>query len=206
MKGDPEEAIYTWYAKSQVDYAEYYLKLYVAYNAWYGKVTGSENDRRALSLLKKRFVIWRDYLRGETMHTLRIYMHHIEKSLKENPLPTHRYWKGAISGFDDWQNLIEYWYQVRCLLVHSGYVPDCHARLAYHTLYCFMSEIVRRMKESFTETDTRKFSELTTLLSRSGGVDVPLLQREQHLLQRRFLNSPDIWEVDMHSSPYKPLY
>lgn len=200
-----EETVYKWYAKSQIDYSTYYIHLYVAYNTWYGQVTGSNNNRRALTLLKSRFMIWRDYINGVAMPLLGVHMQNLIECLKENPLPTHRYWQGGITGNNDWQNLIEYWYQVRCLIVHGEYVPQCHARLAYQTLLCFMTEVVERMHASFSETDMERLQEVTALIKVSKGPRRKYFQTQQQLLQRKYIHSGDIWEVDMQGTLRNPF-
>lgn len=110
-----------WLEKALIDYADMYTKLYAAYNAWYGEITGLKNDRRALAVLKKRFVIWEDYQAGKVMGELRPYMTRLAELTQREPLRvTHAHWNGELADVSDWRSLIEYWYQVRCLVVQAS--------------------------------------------------------------------------------------
>lgn len=188
--------IYKWYKKAQVDYTELYIQMYIAYNAWYRQVTGSTNDREAISLLKKRFVIWDDYGNGKTMLHLRVYVERLSKLTLENPCASSTVWNGTIESSDDWRGLIEFWYRVRCILVHGSEVSPRQVWLAYETLELFMSEIVERMQACFTDKDFRRLGELSTLARSETGKDTRfrLLQQKLHA---KYIDSPDIWQVDM---------
>ena len=202
---DDVRHIYKWYRKAQVDYTELYIRLYIAYNAWYRQVAGSTNDREAIAILKKRFVIWDDYTKGKTMPTLRVYAERLANATTEAPLPSSTVWSGTIQDADDWRGLIEFWYRVRCMLVHGSEVSPRHVWLAYETLEAFMAEIVERMQACFTDKDLQRLEELSTLVKSETGKEARfrLLQRK---LQAKYIDSPNIWQVDMqrvHSSPYK---
>ena len=120
---DDIKHIYSWYKKAQVDYTELYVRLYISYNAWYRQVTATTNDREAISRLKKRFVIWDDYCSGNTLQRLRVYAERLSKLTYEQPLAGSAVWNGVIQTSQDWRSLIEFWYQVRCYLVHGSDVP-----------------------------------------------------------------------------------
>lgn len=188
--------IYKWYKKAQVDYTELYIRIYIAYNAWYRQVTGSTNDREAIGLLKKRFVIWDDYTQGKTMNSLKVYVERLSKLTSEKPLVCHSLWNGTVENSDDWRGLIEFWYQVRCMLVHGSEVSPRYVWLAYETLQLFMGEIVERMQACFTDKDLQRLEELTLLVRSDTGKDgrFKLLQRK---LQAKYIDSPNIWQVDM---------
>ncbi len=198
LHNPPEDIrhIYRWYKKAQIDYAELYIRMYISYNAWYRQVTGTTNDRQAIAILKKRFIIWDDYCRGKTMPNLRLYLERLSKLTTEKPLATSSLWNGVIKDTDDWRGLIEFWYQVRCLLVHGSEVPPRYVWLAYETLDLFMGEIVDRMQTCFTDKDFQRLEELSTLVQAEKGKDTrfKLLQRK---LQAKYIDSPDIWQVDM---------
>jgi hypothetical protein len=193
---DDIKYIYNWYRKAQVDYTEHYIRMYIAYNAWYRQVTGKTNDREALSVLKKRFVIWDDYCNGKTMMNLRVYVERLHKVTKESPLTSHMYWNGVVESKDDWRGLIEFWYQVRCLLVHGSEVSPKYVWLAYETLELFMAEIVNRMQTCFTDKDLKRLEEVTTLAKAEPGSNNRFKQL-QRKLQAKYIDSPDIWQVDM---------
>lgn len=188
--------IYKWYRKAQVDYVEQYIRVYVAYNAWYRQVTGTTNDREALSALKKRFIIWDDYCKGRTVPQLRVYMERLSMLTAEKPLTAHSLWSGCIENSEDWRGLIEFWYQVRCTLVHGSEVPVKYVWIAYETLDLFMGEIVGRMQACFTDKDLERLEELSALVH-TGNDTNDRFRRLQQKLQAKYVDSPDIWQVDM---------
>ena len=188
--------IYKWYKKAQVDYTELYIRIYIAYNAWYRQVTNSTNDREAIALLKKRFVIWDDYGKGKTLSNLRVYVERLSKLTLEKPLANNTAWNGYVENGDDWRGLIEFWYQVRCMLVHGSEVSPRYVWLAYETLELFIGEIVERMQACFTDKDLQRLEELSTLVKSETGKDARF-RRLQQKLQAKYIESPDIWQVDM---------
>ena len=188
--------IYRWYKKAQVDYTELYIRMYIAYNAWYRQVTGSANDREAIAILKKRFVIWDDYSNGKTMPSLRVYAERLATLTAERPLASSSLWNGTIKDSNDWRGIIEYWYRVRCLLVHGSEVSPRHVWLAYETLELFMAEIVERMQACFTDKDFQRLEELSMLVKSEAGKSTRFRQLQQKL-QAKYIDSPNIWQVDM---------
>ena len=174
-----EKIVYRWYERAQVDYGDMYMKLYVSFNAWYRKTTGSDFDREALRILEKRFVIWDDYIAGHVLRNLKVF---------------HEKITGDTT---DWQRLISYWYQVRCQLFHgSSELKEGEVRLAYESLNIFMDEIVRRMKRSFTDEDYLRLEEVEQLLS-LGSPDSKYLRVVQQELHQKYINAPSLWNVDM---------
>ncbi len=169
------------------------MRLYVAYNAWFRQVTGAENDREGIEALKMRFVIWYDYQQGLALKDLRPLVFNIINLLEDRPCL-----RLTLSDADDYKNLIEYWYQVRCHLFHgsSAYLTDDVIELAYKSLSVFMAEIVARMNLSFTEKDSERLEEITALIRYDPTIG-PRLQTLQQSLQQKYINSPDIWNVDM---------
>jgi hypothetical protein len=188
--------IYKWYKKAQVDYTELYIRIYIAYNAWYRQVTGSTNDREAIAILKKRFVIWDDYSQGKILSNMKVYVERLSKLTHEKPLISNTLWNGKIEDKDDWLGLIEFWYQVRCMLVHGSEISPRYVWLAYETLELFMGEIVERMQACFTEKDLQRLEELSLLIQSDTGKDARF-RRLQQKLQAKYIDSPDIWQVDM---------
>ena len=188
--------IYKWYRKAQVDYTELFIKIYIAYNAWYRQISGTTNDREAISLLKKRFIIWDDYCQGKTMSRMSIYVERLSKLTNEQPLAVNNVWNGRVVDNKDWHGLIEFWYQVRCAIMHGSEVPPKHVWLAYETLEVFMGEIVERMQACFTDKDFQRLEEVTVLANAQ-----PTKQSRFHQIQRKlqmkYIESPDIWQVDM---------
>lgn len=198
LHAPPEDAlqVYRWYRRSQVDYVGHFIELYVAYNAWYRKATGSTNDREAIGKLKKRFVIWDDYANGATMPAMKLYMEKVVEHSSERPLPGGSYWDGRVLSTEDWRGLLEYWYQIRCLLVHGETVPSRHVWLAYETLDIFMNEIIDRMQRCFTEKDMERLKEVSALAvaDHDRSEKFKTLQRKLH---EKYIASPNIWRVDM---------
>jgi len=188
-----------WYARATIDYTDLYVKLYVAYNAWYREVTGVSNDRHAMSQLKKRFIIWDDYCHGRTMGALKEYMSRLADLTQQEPLQTPTlYWNGEVLDAKDWRSLIEYWYAVRCLVVHGAEVKPSYIWLAYETLFIFMTEIVTRIQTKLLEYDPSRLKIISAkLLEETSSSRSPRFQRLQQDLYRKYIAYPDIWQVDM---------
>jgi len=144
------------YYKAQIDYGVYFLSLYISYNAWYYQVTSTTNDRQALNLLKRRYVLWGDYCKGRVLRALNPYMQQLAELTQREPfINTVSRWDGEIENSYDWRSLIEYWYQVRCSLVHGSEVRGEYVWLAYQTLRIFMEEIVCRMEACIIQIEKR---------------------------------------------------
>jgi hypothetical protein len=194
------ELVLTWYNRAQIDYSDLYMRLYIAYNAWFRRVTRTEFDREAVRRLKKRFVIWDDYINGKTLVRLGLIVDEIVKNTHKRPLASNR-WDGIVHDVADWQGLIDYWYQVRCDLFHGSTVPtkDFHeerVKLAYSSLNLFMDEITMRIEQCFTAEDYARLQEVEALMKVHDGQDVRF-QDIQQILHQKFINSPDLWNVDM---------
>jgi hypothetical protein len=196
MPPDDIKHIYRWYKKAQVDYVEQYIRLYISYNAWYRYVTGTVNDREAISVLKKRFIMWDDYCKGKTLVDMRLYVERLVTYTNERPLSNNSIWNGVVKDADDWRSIIEFWYQVRCFLVHGSDIPQKYVWLAYETLELFMREIVQRMQSCFTDKDLRRLEELSLIAADSNDKNKRLLMLRRKL-QAKYIESPDIWQVDM---------
>ena len=130
--------------RAYVSYAQQYILLYIAYNAWYQCVTGTINERKAHTLLKSRHQLWDEYERGRGMYGLRSVMELLVDATQREPFAASRSWGGEVGGVYDWPSLIEFWYQVRCTIVHGGEVPEGLARMAYDSLQIFMNEALKK--------------------------------------------------------------
>jgi len=176
------------------------MRVYIAYNAWYRRVTGKTNDYEAIKLLQTRFVIWDDYVSGSALVELRKVMTHIAVYTKNNPVSVESgAWSGVVKDSNDWKALISFWYEVRCGLFHgSSYAIDhtIEVRYAYESLYIFMDEIVKRMRGTFKLEDTRRLKELEILTTAHNSMTVARIA-EQTRLQQKFILSPELWNVDM---------
>lgn len=134
-----------WFARSRINYADYYLRLYIAFNAWYQSVAHTSNDRQALKYLKCETRLWQDYQNGRAMRGLRSIMPLlVELTQREPVFQASSHWAGYVAHVYDWPSLVEYWYQTRCYLVHGSEVQQPYVQLAYQTLSEFMSEILYR--------------------------------------------------------------
>lgn len=199
LHSPPQHArqVYRWYQQSQIDYGLSFVQLYIAYNAWYREVTHSGNDRQALAMLKKRFVIWDDYQQNKTLHQLRPYMQRLSELSQQKPIAsTQLYWDGEFRDEYDWRSLIEFWYQTRCLIVHGSEYRARYAWLAYETLNIFMGEIVERMQACFNDSDLEKMETLSSLAVEDPG-RTDRFKKLQHELYQKYIASPDVWQVDM---------
>lgn len=139
--------IYSWYKKAQFDYDEAFLRLYIAYNAWYREVAHTLNDRQALVVLKRQIKFWGDYKYGKVMAELMQCMERLVELTQREPLESSSHWSGSIDSVYDWRSLIEFWYRVRCLIVHGMAVKSDYVGLAYDSLNIFMSEVIKSLKK-----------------------------------------------------------
>lgn len=191
------ELVCDWYEKSTIDYREHFISLYIAYNTWYREVTGESNDRNALTIMKKRHVIWEDYMDGKALKGLEHYMVRLVDLTQKKPLKHFSVqWNGEVGNKYDFQSLIEYWYQVRCLLVHGAKVQSAYVWLAYETLDIFMREIIKRTRECMQSPNYTQVRQVARTLSDSTPSSDKFLQLQQKLYQK-YMALPDIWQVDM---------
>lgn len=199
IHSSPSEAkpIIKWYKKAQVDYTDYFIKMYVAYNAWYREIALTTNDREALAVVKKRYIIWDDYARGKTMRGLSIYMERLYDLTQREPFMSKTvYWTGSLESSTDWRSLIEFWYQVRCRLVHGIDVKSRYVWLAYETLNIFMDEILVRMNSCLKKHELESLKKQETPIKGTSSEN-ERFQRLQNKLYRKYVFSADIWQVDM---------
>jgi len=199
--GQVEGVIMKWIEKAQVDYCDMYIRLYIAYNAWFRKVTRTSFDREALLRLKKRFIIWDDYVNDRVMRELRPILRDVAILTDIRPLLSGNKWNGKVRDDNDWHGLIDFWYQVRCELFHGTtdvprHVLNQYASLAYQSLNIFMLEIMKRMKQSFTLNDQRRMDELDILIASSSG-HTNNYEHERQRLHERYIHSNDVWTLDM---------
>lgn len=194
-----EQLIVTWFDRARIDYAERYVHLYIAYNAWFRRVTKSTFDRDGIARLKKRFGIWADYLEGNTLQELRPVVERIAAYTVAHPLlNTKGKWDGIVHDSGDWQGLISFWYHIRCDLFH-GELIDVESPLiqwAYESLYIFMHEIICRMKTVFKEADMKRLYELYAL-SKTDVAYKKELEGVRRELENRYVRSAGLWSVDM---------
>jgi hypothetical protein len=196
------QLITTWFERARIDYSDLYVKEYIAYNAWFRKVTQCDSDHEAMRQITKRFVIWDDYIHGHTLISLGPIVEQIAMLTGKSPVrPMGVAWNGVVKDAFDWQGLIYFWYQTRCDLFHGLTMPgqltyDAKIKLAYESLHVFMTEIIRRMRFCFTDADFTRLTEVRALLKSEKGATTELKEIEAKLY-RKFIHSPDIWNVDM---------
>ncbi len=197
LQADDMAIVRQWFNKARIDYEAQYVKVYISYNAWYQRATGKLDDREALTRLKQRFVIWDDYYQGRCMQAMRPYFEMAAEYTQREPLLTaNNHWSGSIESTKDWQSLIEYWYQVRCILVHGGTIAAQYIRYAYETLFVFMEEIIFRLEKCLPLSDAQLLYALT-----KSGTEIAMLDGKStnltHDVYQRYMNSQNSWEVDM---------
>jgi len=196
------QLIRKWHERAQIDYSDLFVREYIAYNAWFRKVTDCSIDHEAIKKVTRRFVIWDDYIHGRTLSDLRLVMERIATFTYHHPArPMGFAWDGIVKDSFDWKSLIYYWYQTRCDLFHGDTMPgkavhDMQIRLAYESLNIFMAEILRRMRHCFSDADFMKLTEVQSLQKSQLGANEALGQIESRLHQK-FIQSPDLWNVDM---------
>lgn len=136
--------ITTWYDRAQIDYATHYMSLYTAFNAWYRNETGKANDREALNILRQGHELWDMYSEGKGLRRLLTPMVYLVEFTQREPLSyATPHWRGEVGNTKDWPSLLEYWYRVRCLVVHGADINPTYIYLAYETLNCFMTELIK---------------------------------------------------------------
>ncbi|MFZ2126632.1 MAG: hypothetical protein WAV04_03940 [Candidatus Microsaccharimonas sp.] len=132
-----------WHQRAQIDYKYHYMGLYAAFNAWYRLTTGAHNDREALNKLRMGNVTWEQYCRGRTMRELAQYMNMLVECTQREPIShTTPHWNGEVAHTKDWPSVVEYWYRVRCLVMHGAEIRSVYVYLAYETLNIFMTEVI----------------------------------------------------------------
>lgn len=142
----PSSLTYDWYKNATVRYDDYYLRMYIAFNAWYQQAAHSTNDRVAIEYLKTRSDMWRHYLGHRAFHySLTPYIMQLVELSHREPLPTKKtYWDGRITDRSDWPSILEFWYHIRCVVVHGESVDDEYLFYAYHTLNIFLGVVLIR--------------------------------------------------------------
>lgn len=213
MKDETKDIILKWYHRSQLDYWDQYINLFIAYNAWYKKVTGKTKDRDAIDALKKRTGIWQQYVEGETMQELSPSLITNERPLINLTRDVNPHWDGVVKDQNDWHSLIEYWYRVRSNLFHGSKSPEDGresklVELAYKSLNVFMTEVVKRMESSFSSEDLDRIYDISLMMrprkSKEGDFERTLytqrqkgLQEEREKIFDKFRNARNLWEVDL---------
>lgn len=197
-----QQLVSQWWGRAQIDYSDLFMRLYVAYNAWYRNATGADSDSDALRRLAERFVIWDDYIKGFVMQPLRSVVQQITILTALRPLTgTTKDWNGTVCGADDWRGLLLFWYTVRCNLFHGttnvGYSHEqTQLKLAYESLNVFMTEIVTRMKQSFDAAD---WAQLTHIQDGHAKANDKLrnTNADEQRLYEKYIFALDPWNVDM---------
>lgn len=146
----PQHTVHDLFMKSRIDYDTSYLTLYSAYNAWYREVTGQQSDQKAFAAIKQKSDIWNDALQDRCMSGLRSLLRRLYVLTNHRPVQSHTSWLGSLEDEMDWRGLIDFWYALRCTIVHGNDAVrnpyhDIYVKLAYETLFLFMTEIVGRL-------------------------------------------------------------
>ena len=131
-----------WFEGAHIRYADYYLRLYIAFNAWYQHVCDSTNDRVALNYLQQRTDMWERFWRAGRPLVVLSYLEHFVELTQRQPLPPRPHWDGSIRNKYDWPSLVESWYQIRCITVHGDEIGEEYLFYAYHTLRLFLEEVL----------------------------------------------------------------
>jgi len=178
------------YRDSQVEYAKLYLTLFSAYNLWFRVTTGEAIDSKAIKLLHQHDDMWLESELGETLPQLRSLMVKLYVLTNHRPLEdSSRIWKGYLDDQNDWRGLIDFWYAVRCDLIHAStsrqlsFYP-LFIKLAYESLNVFMTEVVKRVRLSIDETDLSQLE----------------LDQISSSMMRQYLLSPEKNRVDTVSA------
>lgn len=137
----PNNASTLWFKRATIRYDDYYVRLYVSFNAWYQHIAHSTNDRVAINYLKTRPEIWQRYYAGRQFSSLTPYLIQLTELTQREPIETKKaYWDGSVHSSLDWSSLLEFWYHIRCVTVHGDEAGQEYLFLAYHTLYLFLEK------------------------------------------------------------------
>jgi hypothetical protein len=159
LRQTQQKMVLAYFKKSQIDYAQHYLQLYAAYNIWYRSSTGEVLDATALMHLKRRHQIWKDCFDDTCMSQLRSLMRRIYVLTVHRPLVRDGMtWRGSLEDETDWRGMIDFWYAIRCDVVHGNEAQlaghhDLMVKLAHESLTIFMSEIVVRLQMTVDENN-----------------------------------------------------
>ncbi len=142
------EILCRWYEKAQIDYAQLYMALYAAFNTWYRVRTRTENDRQAINSLREDESVWSCYRLDAGINKMNSLMPLLVELTQREPISyASPHWKGVVSHNQDWPSLLEYWYRVRCLVMHGAEIKPVYIYLAYETLNVFMGEMVKSIQD-----------------------------------------------------------
>lgn len=139
--------VQVWHVRAQIDYVHHYMSLYASFNAWYSQLTGLTNDRQAINALQRGNPLWDDFKEGRALAALKPSMRQLVECTQREPLSyASPHWRGVVQHIYDWPSLLEYWYRVRCLVMHGSEIKAPYVYLAYQTLNHFMSEVIKRQR------------------------------------------------------------
>lgn len=137
-----------WYRRAQIDYTQQYMALYAAFNGWYTDLTGKTSDREALTVIGRGNGVWERYCRGEILsHLVEPMKMLVEFTLREPISFSAPHWRGEVGSIYDWTSVIEYWYRVRCLVMHGAEINPQYVYVAYETLNIFMEEVLKDIND-----------------------------------------------------------
>lgn len=184
-ESDATVVVISYYQRSRLDYFSSYGALYGAYNAWHRLTIDASSDRDALRELKSDAYLWEGYYEGSCLSGLQTYFEQVVKFTESG-------WPTRVKGAKDWRGLIDFWYKIRCELVHGQLNSDDrrHQRgvyLAYKTLDVYMAEVVSRIEAGFSDKHAERLEELHWLANTKGLSDKQ--RREKSEIYERFLNA-----------------
>ncbi len=182
---DKASMMMSYFMFSKIDYFSLYMNLFASFNCWYYEMAGAKSNYEGLKRLKNKFGIWQRYYDGQTMPELEALFRVVVSFCQDSeiPGPTDQY---------DWVGLMNFWYKVRCDLVHGSLFRASQehvltVKLAYDSLFIFMSEVVRIESRRFTKEDKLRLKELQ-LLQRVAPSDKNV-EVELRTLYSKYLNN-----------------
>ncbi len=125
------------------------MALYASFNAWYQQGIKTRNERQAINYLRKGIPLWEEYCAGEKLRQLHSPMKMLVELTQREPLSfVTPHWRGEVEDIYDLPSLLEYWYRVRCLVMHGAEIAPYYVYLAYETLNIFMDELISSTKST----------------------------------------------------------
>ncbi len=149
--------IVQWYNRAQIDYANTYMALYASFNAWYRVYTQASNDREAINRLREHAGLWELFSQSPAAYQMVQRMIQLVECTQREPISyATPHWRGVVAHKQDWIGLVEYWYRVRCLVMHGAEVKPTYIYLAYETLNIFMGEVIQSLNGNTVYNTSQK--------------------------------------------------
>lgn len=159
MEDSDREKLMHLYEQAQIDYARYFLYLYIAFNAWYRIETHKTKDSEALALL--------EYAYSDYWPVIKTEMGECSKMT--------------------WGQMLRHWYMIRCRIAHGAHVEQAQAQLAYDSLSIFMCKVISSTRNQLSVREERRLEVVSALLNRDEST-IDILKQLHATLSARYMH------------------